>query len=339
MKQSIFGVLFYGLNRIPASVPHRPHRKKVAEWVGIYRELIKKNEELNRDAVYITSYLYQKYGLKSCILKGQGNTGYYPDPFMRSPGDIDLWTDKDDLSVMRIAYSIDKAFKLDYHHVKFEGVVDSPLEVHLKPSFMVNIWYEKRLNRFFEEARPHQFSKFLTLPNGKKICVPTDAFNRVFQLTHLQHHFFGEGVGFRQIIDYYYLLRQGFTPEERLETMRIVDNLHMHKFTAGIMWVLHHVLRLEEKYLLTEPNEVVGKLFLNEIMKGGNFGRSDERYHFDGNSRWMYWIVETWRNLHFAYHFPAEAIWGRPLARFVFAFHKFKLRRQLRKSLKTNPLP
>ena len=38
------------------------------------------------------------------------------------------------------------------------------------------------------------------------IAIPTSAFNVVYQLTHLYHHFFDEGIGMRQIIDYFLLV-------------------------------------------------------------------------------------------------------------------------------------
>lgn len=336
VEQAVFGVLYYGLNRIPQEVPHRPHRRKVAEWVGLFRELQKKNEQVNKDAARVTSFFYSKFGVKSCVLKGQSNTGYYPDPFMRTPGDIDLWTDQDEDTIMRIAHSIDKDFDLDYHHIEVSGLVPTSLEVHLKPSFMVNPWYEKRLDRYFEQMKPSQFKQFLTLPGGRKICVVDRAFNRVFQLTHLQHHFFGEGVGFRQIIDYYYLLRQGFSAEEKENTMQTLKYLHMTRFAAGMMWVLHEVLGLDEKYLLTQPDEKVGRLLYSEVLKAGNFGHADKRYNFGGKSRWSYFFLETWRNMHFVLYFPAETLWGRPLARIMFAVHKRKLRRNLEKSLRSD---
>ena len=45
------------------------------------------------------------------------------------------------------------------------------------------------------------------LPDGAgDIAIPTTAFNVVYQLTHLYHHFFDEGIGMRQIIDYYHIV-------------------------------------------------------------------------------------------------------------------------------------
>ena len=47
----------------------------------------------------------------------------------------------------------------------------------------------------------------MSLPDGAgDIAVPTTAFNVIYQLTHLYHHFFDEGIGMRQIIDYYYVV-------------------------------------------------------------------------------------------------------------------------------------
>ena len=47
----------------------------------------------------------------------------------------------------------------------------------------------------------------MSLPDGAgDIAVPTTAFNVIYQLTHLYHHFFDEGIGMMQIIDYYHVV-------------------------------------------------------------------------------------------------------------------------------------
>ena len=324
-RQGIVGVMYYGLNRIPPEASFRPHRKKVALWVGCYEELKKKNADVNKDSAVITSFLYNKYKVKSCILKGQGNLAYYPDPYMRTPGDIDLWTDQDEVSIAKIIYSIKKDSKLDYHHVELSGLINTPLEVHLRPSFMVNIWFERRLDHYFNQVKDEQFHNFFVLPGNHKICIPEKGFNRIFQLSHLMHHFFGPGLGLRQIIDYYYLLRSGFSEQEREETMRTVRYLHMEKFTAGIMWLLHDMLGLDKKYLLIEPDEAVGKVFRKELMK------TDSGIDLNKN-KWSFFISETKRNFSYVRFFPAEAIWGRPIARVFFAWHKWRLRRKIKET-------
>lgn len=47
----------------------------------------------------------------------------------------------------------------------------------------------------------------LALPNDAGlVVVPTHSFNVVYQLYHLYHHYFYEGVGLRQVVDYYFVL-------------------------------------------------------------------------------------------------------------------------------------
>ena len=56
------------------------------------------------------------------------------------------------------------------------------------------------------------------LPDGAgDIAIPTTAFNVVYQLTHLYHHFFDEGIGMRQIIDYF-LVVNDFSKNVFLDT-------------------------------------------------------------------------------------------------------------------------
>ena len=63
-----------------------------------------------------------------------------------------------------------------------------------------------------------QCSNVVSLPDGiGNIAIPTTAFNVIYQLTHLYHHFFDEGIGMRQIIDYF-LVVNDFSKNVFLDT-------------------------------------------------------------------------------------------------------------------------
>ena len=69
---------------------------------------------------------------------------------------------------------------------------------------MNNPIYHARLQKWFRRYADLQCSHIVGLPDGAgDIAIPTMAFNVVYQLTHLYHHFFDEGIGMRQIIDYF----------------------------------------------------------------------------------------------------------------------------------------
>ena len=69
---------------------------------------------------------------------------------------------------------------------------------------MNNPIYHARLQKWFRRNADLQCSHIVRLPDGAgDIAIPTTAFNVIYQLTHLYHHFFDEGIGMRQIIDYF----------------------------------------------------------------------------------------------------------------------------------------
>ena len=143
------------------------------------------------------------------------------------------------------------------------------------------------------------------------IPTPTLAFNRVYILVHIYRHLFHEGIGLRQLLDYYFVLHQGFTEEERTETMRTLCSLRMQRFTAAVMWVLQEVFAMDDRYLLTDPNEEEGRFLLSEIMLAGNFGHYDERIKRSAKvTEWGLFCRRLGRNLRFLRSYPSEVLWS-----------------------------
>ena len=146
-------------------------------------------------------------GLRCCILKGQGNALMYPNPYSRTPGDIDVWIDASRERIMEYAqkkFELGDDIRLQHLETSLDGV---PVELHFFPCSMNNPIYHARLQKWFKRNADLQCSHIVGLPDGAgDIAIPTMAFNVVYQLTHLYHHFFDEGIGMRQIIDYYYVV-------------------------------------------------------------------------------------------------------------------------------------
>ena len=91
--------------------------------------------------------------------------------------------------------------RLQHLETSLDGV---PVELHFFPCSMNNPIYHARLQKWFQRNADLQCSHIVGLPDGAgDIAIPTMAFNVIYQLTHLYHHFFDEGIGMRQIIDYF----------------------------------------------------------------------------------------------------------------------------------------
>ncbi len=172
-------------------------------WMGKAQQIRRQNMKVNAVAGKLFSMLRED-GLRCCILKGQGNALMYPNPYSRTPGDIDVWIDASRERIMEYAqkkFELEDDIRLQHLETSLDGV---PVELHFFPCSMNNPIYHARLQKWFKRNADLQCSNVVGLPDGAgDIAIPTTAFNVVYQLTHLYHHFFDEGIGMRQIIDYF----------------------------------------------------------------------------------------------------------------------------------------
>lgn len=174
---------------------------------------------------------------------------------------------------------------------------------------MNNPIHNRRLQKWFEEKAPEQFRHEVELPatddtDENRICVPTREFNVVYLLSHIFRHLLQEGVGLRQIIDYFYLLLKAETGELTI-TLRY---LGLWKIAGAVMWVLSEVLGLEEKYLIAPKDERLGKMLLSEILNGGNFGRHDlDNIKADNQLKKNWQRIR--RDIRMMRYFPSECLW------------------------------
>ena len=203
-KQCLVGVLFGGIKKLPAE--HVGMEKELLlQWMAESQMLEKANVRLNDAAIQVSEW-FRKKGFRTCILKGQGNATMYPNPYSRTPGDIDIWVEGGDKRVISFVRSISPHEKACYHHIEFPSYKGVEVEVHYRPSFLLCFWHNRKLQKYYERVKEEQFSHRVMLGEQGEIAIPTVEFNIIFQLTHIYAHLMNEGIGLRQLLDYYYVL-------------------------------------------------------------------------------------------------------------------------------------
>ena len=203
-KQCLVGVLFDGIKKLPAE--HVGMEKELLlHWMAEKQMLEKANVRLNDAAIQVSEW-FRKKGFRTCILKGQGNALMYPNPYSRTPGDIDIWVEGGDKRVISFVRSISPHEKACYHHIEFPSYKGVEVEVHYRPSFLLCFWHNRKLQKYYERVKEEQFSHRVMLGEQGEIAIPTVEFNLIFQLTHIFSHLMNEGIGLRQLLDYYYVL-------------------------------------------------------------------------------------------------------------------------------------
>ena len=329
-KQALLGLCLEGIERLgkeyPEELKQNPiGRELVMNWMGKAQQIRRQNMKVNAVASKLFAMLRED-GMRCCVLKGQGNALMYPNPYSRTPGDIDVWIDASRERIMEYAqkkFELGDDIRLQHQETSLDGV---PVELHFFPCSMNNPIYHARLQKWFRRNADLQCSHIVRLPDeAGDIAIPTTAFNVVYQLTHLYHHFFDEGIGMRQIIDYYYVVNNDELLVIRDTLQRELKHLGLWKFARAVMYVLHEVLGLPKDKMIAPMDEKRGKLLLAEILNGGNFGKHFTKYgHFTQQGMAKKYFLKIWRNMHFVRYYPAEAL-SEPIFRtWHFFWRKWK---------------
>lgn len=308
-KQTLTGILLEGIKKLPKE--QCPPKQVLLQWFTNVENIRKRNQELNRLVIKV-SQKFKKDGFKSVILKGQGNALLYPDPLLRTSGDIDIWLDASKKDIIKYVRKYCPNEEIVYHHAEFPVMKACNIEVHFTPSWMNNYFKNKKLQKLFREFKDKQFTHEVSLPDSKeKICIPTIEFNRIYILLHIYRHLFDEGIGLRQILDYYYVLKQECSEEEKANSYKWIKELGMQRFCSAVMYMMQEVFGLESKYLICAPSVKEGKFLLDEIMRAGNFGKYDERIVRKQNESHLHkYIRKIKRNLRFIKSYPNEVLWN-----------------------------
>ena len=349
-KQSVVGIAFAGVERLPRE--QWPPQALLFEWIGAAERIKQKNALLDRQCVKLQKR-FAEAGIKTSILKGQGVARYYDVSSLRQPGDIDIYVDCGRERLFEIVDSIefrgerqseDKNRKSlirdwDYKHLHLDVFRDTEVEVHYRVEVLLNLWKNRKLQKWFKEHEEEVFGQVFSLsrirdfenpadnlhqkssrigeglarrPEGESqleiFCSPTVEFNRFYILLHIYRHFLYEGVGLRQLLDYYFVLLHTDCTDNT-DAIKALKQFGMWKFARGVMWILQEAFGLEREYMIGEPLEKEGRFILSEVMAGGNFGHHDERLATEKKGKMQTVKKVLKHNMHLMRHYPAEIIW------------------------------
>ena len=335
-QQAITGVMFDMLMRMGGKETGI-ERKLFLRWFKQYDRIQTRNKLVNEHAVQIVK-AFEGKGFRCCLLKGQGNALMYPNPSARVSGDIDLLLVPQNLTALlkdlderrTVILSLVRrkfpkiAFR--YHHVDFPIIKGLPIELHFIPCVMNNPRYNQRLQQWLGERAEQQYQYRQDLPGDVgSVPVPMPEYNLVFQMAHMMHHYFDEGIGLRQMMDYYYLLQ--WTAKEGVnvkgeELSDVLKYLNLYDFAGAVMFVMHEAFGMPEERMIVPVDEHRGETLMAEILRGGNFG------HYSGLTQHgtaAKYFLKHWRNLHLAMEYPAEAL-SEPVFRTWHFFWRLKNR-------------
>lgn len=336
-RQTLVGILACGIEHLP--IDQRPSQAVILQWIGLVQMTERRNAQLTRACSQLCNK-FKDDGFRVCVLKGQANHAYYPVEMAdrRNSGDIDLWVtpvEHNNHPVSSIITYLENNYKMTglcWLHASMNDETGIPVEVHFYPSFMNEPFGNHRFLKYFSSISKCACIKDI---HGLDIPAMKVDYDVIYQMNHIYRHLIDEGVGLRQIVDYYFLLKKLKDESEKNEVdyagiKQTIEWLGMKRFAGALMYVLKEVLGMPEEYLLFEPSIKDGEFLRDEILMSGNFGHHDPRMGTIATGGYMKSrISQAWRrfkrNLRFLTSYPVEVIW-EPVVRVEhFVWKKLKL--------------
>lgn len=265
-KQGVIGLVFGGMKRSGIKVP----QKELFEWLSFAESIKQQNTIVNKRILQLKKFFSDK-GYRSIILKGQANGTMYPNPELRSPGDIDIWVEGEDVNIIKLVLKECPGADYSFHHVKMPVFKDVSVEVHYSPVHLTNWYRDKKLQRYIGEIKKDLFAA----------GILSYEFNLIYQMLHMYHHFFDSRNNFKQFIDYYFLLKKcqsdavGYLCHTKnTEITERLRDFGVLKYARGVLWIMTDVLGLEKECLYTEPDKKMGSVILSEALLFGTFSQN-----------------------------------------------------------------
>ena len=281
-------------------------------WLGKGEKCADTNRRLDAQCRQLSDKLTQS-GYWNCLLKGQGVARLYPHPEWREAGDIDIWVDGGRTRLVSMVRRVTgRRDEVTYHHTDFHVFPKTHVELHFTPTWLFNPRRNRALQRWFRTHRQSQ-----TGDDRFPVPVPTDEFNVLYLLLHIFRHVFDEGIGLRQLVDYFYALARYRSRHASLSLMSEMRPLlrcfGLLRFAGGLMWVMEQALGLPRERMIAQPDAKVGVWLLDDILAGGNFGRfspeNQSATHVRRPDRLWWRLRLSLRRIRL---FPGEALWEMP---------------------------
>ena len=318
VKQAVAGVCFYGIQRLPKE--QQPPKGLLLQWFTLAEQIKQRNRLVNARACELQKQL-EDDGLRACVLKGQGVARLYDfngnvnlslnDKLgaYRQSGDIDVWVDGERDDTIRHMKAHYKCGRAVIHHIDVEVFDDVPVEVHFVPSYAYSLPRYRAYRRFFNEYKNECF-----VTSGLGFCVPSLGFNVVYMLMHIFRHVFHEGIGLRQLMDYYFVLRNvnvNLSVNRNANANKALREMGLLRFAAAVMYVGREGCGVRREDMRCGPDEKGGQDLLDEILRAGNFGQYDPRSReaHSGGSMMLY-IKNVKRLFGMVRYYPSEVLWA-----------------------------
>lgn len=199
-EQAVVGLVVAGLERVAdVKVP----KLDLLQFIGQTLQIEQRNLAMN-DFIADLIIRMRKEGIYTLLVKGQGVAQCYERPAWRTSGDVDLLLSEDNYNkakafLLPLASNVEEEDAKRYHL----GMTIEQWLVELHGTLHSSI--SPRINQVVDEAQSDIFYRGEVrswMDHDTQVFLPSPNCDVIFIFTHFINHFYGEGIGLRQISDW-----------------------------------------------------------------------------------------------------------------------------------------
>ena len=221
--------------------------------------------------------LLKDNGIEVVVLKGISAARDYPVMEYRKSGDVDLLINKSDVDdakrvLAEAGYRVEEEQKA-LHHIAFRGPDGIEVEVH---TLFAEPFDDKETNEkleyYSQEALNHIVPGTM---EGVEFPFLDEEYQALSLLLHMLQHYLRAGFGLKLLTDWVVFWNRHYTPDLYQKYALLIRNLRIDGFSDMVGSVCIRYLGLEADHMPCKLiEEDICELFLDEVLKGGEFGRS-----------------------------------------------------------------
>ncbi len=218
--------------------------------------------------------LLSENGVPYVFLKGCASARYYPDPLLRTMGDVDILitpdnTEKVDNLLLSAGYTkYSDSEELDLH-IGYKSKTGIVCELHRSVNGIPKTEIGDKISSLLSDI----FDKSV-LQGGEYVC-PDDFHHGLILLLHTATHLTHEGIGLRHLCDWAVFIAQ-FSDELFLKIFeKPLKNVGLWKFACILSACAVKYLGCPQKQWIEHCDNTITDAVLEDILNGGNFGKKD----------------------------------------------------------------
>lgn len=315
-KQSLLGICFAGVQKLQSQRQHLPE-KVYDKWMAITATIQMRSIEHRNVLKMVTDLLYKK-GYRAIFMKGLTCAERYPEPLLRQCGDIDFVLEEKHFT--KILNSLEEIAKVDHNlvheHHGMAHIGNVQLEPHYKIHNYQNPCNDRTMRSFQKKLLSGKDRCMIKIGQAEVEKFPLE-FEGMYIVSHMVNHVYEEGLGMRQVMDFYYWIKK-LPSNSRFNSElyhAYLGKMHMRRAARIFTHICESYLGLDSDifdYKYTKKEKCFVNKMANDIIDVGNFAKHADKQPKAGIHAYLRTIIRTY-NL--GYLCPSEAIWW-PISKF-----------------------